>query len=640
MNTWFANLSVTRKLALGFGLVLALTLALAWTAWSGLGSVIQRSSWMSEITQLNATLTNLRIARLQFMLAKGDAPSTERLLTNLDIYLQQQKKLLGTFTNPVNVKLLQEQDRYNQDYQRSLAGMRAAYAVAAKVRNQVAVEDQQLSELLATMRRSIELLPEYDANRFPQLQALTATHGELLRLRYLLERYDSAPDAQIEQALSERIAMARASLDTLEQVFGSAQQEAVRRIDAALAQFEQTVQAFKGATADIARTRQEMTDQQGEIVRISDALYKFQIERMAIESAEARTWQIVAVLLALLFGVLAAWLITRQITRPLQDTLGAVQRIADGDLTESARITRRDELGILQQGIAQMAGTLRELISGIRDGVAQIASAAEQLSAVTEHTSAGANHQRQETDQVATAMHEMSATVQEVARNAEQASDAATAADAEARQGDQVVAQVVSQIERLAAEVGRSSEAMTGLQQESDKIGSVMDVIKSVAEQTNLLALNAAIEAARAGEAGRGFAVVADEVRGLAQRTQKSTEEIEALIAGLQSGTQQVAAAMRTSRDITDSSVELTRKAGVSLASITQAVSNIQSMNQQIAAAAEEQSAVAEEISRSVISVRDISEQTASASEETAASSAELARLGGQLQAMVSRFRV
>ena len=133
------------------------------------------------------------------------------------------------------------------------------------------------------------------------------------------------------------------------------------------------------------------------------------------------------------------------------------------------------------------------------------------------------------------------------ARNAEQASDAATAADAEARQGDQVVAQVVSQIERLAAEVGRSSEAMTGLQQESDKIGSVMDVIKSVAEQTNLLALNAAIEAARAGEAGRGFAVVADEVRGLAQRTQKSTEEIEALIAGLQSGTQQVAAAMRTS---------------------------------------------------------------------------------------------
>ena len=198
----------------------------------------------------------------------------------------------------------------------------------------------------------------------------------------------------------------------------------------------------------------------------------------------------------------------------------------------------------------------------------------------------------------------------------------------------------IAQIERLAAEVARSTDAMSHLQQESNKIGSVMDVIKAVAEQTNLLALNAAIEAARAGEAGRGFAVVADEVRGLAQRTQKSTEEIEGLVAGLQNGTQQVAAVMNNSRSLTDSSVELTRKAGVSLENITRTVSNIQSMNQQIAAAAEEQSAVAEEISRSIINVRDVSEQTATASDETAKSSVELARLGSQLQQMVSHFRV
>ncbi|WP_376699772.1 methyl-accepting chemotaxis protein [Pseudomonas bharatica] len=237
-------------------------------------------------------------------------------------------------------------------------------------------------------------------------------------------------------------------------------------------------------------------------------------------------------------------------------------------------------------------------------------------------------------------MNEMAATVHEVARNAEEASEAAKMADNQAREGDRVVAEAIVQIERLAKEVDNSSAAMNDLKTESAKIGSVLDVIKSVAEQTNLLALNAAIEAARAGEAGRGFAVVADEVRSLAQRTQQSTEEIEELIAGLQNGTQQVATVMDNSRSLTDSSVQLTRSAGVSLETITKTVSSIQAMNQQIAAAAEQQSAVAEEINRSVMNVRDVSDQTAAASEETAASSVELARLGTHLQSLVSRFRL
>ena len=407
-----------------------------------------------------------------------------------------------------------------------------------------------------------------------------------------------------------------------------------------MAHYQHAVQVYADTDKTIANMRKEMTDYGSGILNRSDALYTIQLERRDNESASANTIQLVSTLLVLLFGILAAVIITRQITRPLRETLEVVERIAGGDLSHNLRVTRRDDLGVLQQGIARMGTTLRELIGGIRDGVTQIASAAEELSAVTEQTSAGVNSQKIETDQVATAMHEMTATVQEVARNAEDASQAAAAADAEAREGDQVVNQAIDQIERLAVEVGRSTEAMAVLQQESDKIGSVMDVIKAVAEQTNLLALNAAIEAARAGEAGRGFAVVADEVRGLAQRTQKSTEEIQTLVAALQSGTQHVASVMNSSRSLTDSSVTLTRQAGTSLQGITRTVSNIQSMNQQIAAAAEQQSAVAEEISRSIINVRDVSEQTAAASDETAKSSIELARLGNQLQMMVSHFRI
>lgn len=383
-----------------------------------------------------------------------------------------------------------------------------------------------------------------------------------------------------------------------------------------------------------------MTQQGYEIVRLSQELAQIQIDRRDSETAAARSLQLITTLLALALGVLSAWVITRQITRPLSDTLVVVERIASGDLTAMPPTTRHDELGVLQQGVQRMGDTLRQLITGIRDSVSQIASAAEELSAVTEQTSAGVNSQKLETDQVATAMQEMSATVQEVARNAEQASLAASEADREALQGDRVVAEAITRIEELAQEMSRSTDAMSLLQQESDRIGSVMDVIKAVADQTNLLALNAAIEAARAGEAGRGFAVVADEVRGLARRTQQSTEEIESLIAALQRGTQQVASVMHESRSLTEGSVALARKAGDALEVINHKVSNIQSMNQQIAAAAEQQGAVAEEIGRSVLNVRDVAEQTATASEETAKSSAELARLGNQLQSLVSRFRV
>ncbi|MGE8417658.1 MULTISPECIES: methyl-accepting chemotaxis protein [unclassified Pseudomonas] len=235
-------------------------------------------------------------------------------------------------------------------------------------------------------------------------------------------------------------------------------------------------------------------------------------------------------------------------------------------------------------------------------------------------------------------MNQMSATVHEVAQNAEQASLATTAADEQAQLGDQVVAEAVEQIEQLARQVDHSIDAMHQLAGESLRIGSILDVIKSVSEQTNLLALNAAIEAARAGEAGRGFAVVADEVRGLAQRTQHSTEEIELLIGNLHDGTDQVTRLLDSSKSLSHDSVELSRKAGDALGQITRMVSNIQGMNQQIATASEEQSAVAEEINRSVINVREVSDQTSTASEETAASSVELARLGRQLQTLVGRF--
>ncbi len=639
MNSWFGNISVNLKLGLGFGLVLALTCILALTGWTSLGGLIDRSNWMSDITQLNAGLTKLRVVRLQYMLTNGDETAAQNVQTTLDGFAAQQQALIGKFKSPENVKLLKEQAATITEYQTSLNKMRNAYRTGNTARDTMAANAETAYNLIESISARVQQM-DMSEQRFEQFQAITAAKEAFILARYEVRGYTATTNAETEQKAVGQLDVAIASLKQLNVHFASSQQDALRQLETALTNYRSALQAFKNANTDAVQARKEMTDQGATIVTLSEQLYQIQLDRRDIESAQARTLQLISTLLALLVGVIAAFIITRQITRPLQETMAVVDRIASGDLSHNVIVTRRDELGVLQQGIARMGVTLRDLISGIRDGVTQIASAAEELSAVTEQTSAGVNSQKVETDQVATAMHEMTATVQEVARNAEEASQAAAAADGEAREGDKVVNEAIAQIERLASEVVRSTEAMSVLQQESDKIGSVMDVIKAVAEQTNLLALNAAIEAARAGEAGRGFAVVADEVRGLAQRTQKSTEEIEGLVAGLQNGTQQVSAVMNNSRALTDSSVALTRKAGDSLENITRTVSNIQSMNQQIAAAAEQQSAVAEEISRSIINVRDVSEQTAAASDETAKSSVELARLGGQLQQMVSHFRV
>ena len=640
MNSWIANMSVMLKLALGFAVVLLLTAILAATGWFSLGKMIERTDRMTSITELGNRLDHLRRARLQYQLDRGDEQKGALIQASLEQFVAQQKSLAKELRKPENLKKLALIEQASTQYQVALNTMREAYRNDAAMRKEMGVNAVKGAALIARVIADVEALPASDERRFDLYKLILKAKEDVALVRYEVRGYTGNPNSATEQAATRQLENAFKSIEALNSAFGPTYADTIKQLETALIAYRRSVQDFTASNQAIGMAVQDTTDLGETITRLSDEMYASQLVSRDEDSAQARILQLSCTALAMLLGIFAALIITRQITRPLQDTLAVVDRIAAGDLTQHMIVTRRDELGVLQQGIQRMGSTLRDLIGGIRDGVTQIASAAEELSAVTEQTSAGVNSQKIETDQVATAMHEMSVTVHEVARNAEQARAAASEADAQARIGDQVVAQAIVQIERLASEVGRSVDAMNELEQESGRIGKIMDVIRAVAEQTNLLALNAAIEAARAGDAGRGFAVVADEVRGLAQRTQHSTEEIESLVAGLQSGTRQVSSIMQSSRELTDSSVELACKAGTSLGNITQAVSGIQAMNQQIAAAAVQQSSVAEEISRSVLSVRDVSEQTASASEETAASSIELARLGNQLQQLVSHFKV
>ncbi|WP_413044471.1 methyl-accepting chemotaxis protein [Pseudomonas sp. YJ42] len=248
--------------------------------------------------------------------------------------------------------------------------------------------------------------------------------------------------------------------------------------------------------------------------------------------------------------------------------------------------------------------------------------------------------QFREVDQVATASQEMSATAQDVARNAAQAAEAARDADQATLEGLSVIDHTTHSIGSLADELNHAMSQVESLAASSDQIGSVLEVIRAIAEQTNLLALNAAIEAARAGEAGRGFAVVADEVRSLAQRTQKSIEEIRQVIERLQNGTRDVVTAMQSSRSQAQGSVDQVSHAVAALRKIGDAVAVISDMNLQIASAAEEQSAVAEEINRNVAGIRDVTESLSGQADESARVSQALNQLANHQQSLMGYFRV
>ena len=356
----------------------------------------------------------------------------------------------------------------------------------------------------------------------------------------------------------------------------------------------------------------------------------------------ARNSLLAAAVVALLLGLALFYSVSTSIVAPLRRAVARMEDIAsgDGDLTKRLATEGNDEVAELAQGFNHFADTVQKLVQQVQGSTTQVATATEEMSAITAQTSAGVQRQRSEIDQVATAMTEMAATVQEVARNAAGAAEAAREANGEAEDGKRVVDATIAAIHNLAREVSEAAGVIDQLAADSESIGGVLDVIRGIAEQTNLLALNAAIEAARAGEQGRGFAVVADEVRTLAQRTQASTQEIQQMIEKVQGGARGAVAVMQAGRKSAEESVRQAGEAGSSLQTINYAVSAISDMNVQIASAAEEQSAVAEEINRNIVNIGTVADETATGSEHTATASAELARLGTDLQRAAGQFKV
>ncbi len=349
----------------------------------------------------------------------------------------------------------------------------------------------------------------------------------------------------------------------------------------------------------------------------------------------------VAVVAALL-GLLLIGFSAGSVTRPIDEVAARLREIAtgDGDLRSRLGYARRDELGNLTAWFNRFLDKLQPTVASLKESVVTARSNASQTADIARQTSNGMQVQFREIDLVATASNEMSLTAHEVSRNATGAAGAAQEADRSAQAGRLIIQRSTDSISALSQELERAEQQVDRLAQGSDQIGSVLEVIRSIAEQTNLLALNAAIEAARAGESGRGFAVVADEVRGLAQRTQRSVEEIRQVIEQLQGGTQAVVAGMHSSRGRAQESVDAFESAVQVLDSIGQSISTITEMNLHIASAAEEQSAVAEELNRNVVAIRTVTEALTDQADDSARAAAQLNELTQEQLALVTQFKV
>lgn len=394
-----------------------------------------------------------------------------------------------------------------------------------------------------------------------------------------------------------------------------------------------------------------LTKDDGQMAELRDAIATAEADSTALkelalgaindaeESAFALGISIFIIIALTLCGV--TFYIIRSIMDPVQRITLAISKIEENkDLTIRCDATAEDELGQIARHFNSMVETFQELIEEVIESVQIMNHSCSELSLNASKASEGMGQQLNETDMVATAITEMGATIDEIAKNTELAADRASNTHDNAQKGQLGVEQTIEKIQSLAEQLNGSAQVVSDLEKDSETIGSVLDVIRGIAEQTNLLALNAAIEAARAGEQGRGFAVVADEVRSLAMRTQESTEEIAGIIQTLQARTRSIVQLMEATQKQGGESAEQAASAGTLLQQINSDVTNIMDMSTQIAAAIEEQSMVASEVNKNVVIIRDIAQESSTAADENAQASSEVKSRAESLQQAVSLFKI
>tara|TARA_R110002153_G_scaffold174616_1_gene327890 strand:- start:5247 stop:6866 length:1620 start_codon:yes stop_codon:yes gene_type:complete len=500
-----------------------------------------------------------------------------------------------------------------------------------------------------------DTLEKVEKVQFPALQLSASTLVDMQKVRDTLSSAVTTGDQDTLSAASELASDAKAGLDEIKAIspeFGPAISKISQGFDDYFEVAYGVSQSMVDGTADFSRLGQLSSQMNGSYDAVIASMSNFRDEQQAafVESFERTnaantslisTGVVMTIVVTLLLFATAVPIV-RGIKQSIDDVVRSLKDIAqeNGDLTVRIATKSEDEIGELVYWFNQFMDKLQGVVKDVVEASLPLSNLAQNLRGLTEETQRTIDIQQQSAQNAKLAVDTMSGSVDGVAHSAAQAAGDANEATSAAGEGRQIVQQTVSSIQQLAENVRETADVIGRLESDSNKVGSVLDVIKGIAEQTNLLALNAAIEAARAGEQGRGFAVVADEVRTLASRTQQSTEEIQSTIEQLQSAAHSAVEVMSRGTEQATNSVETANKAGVSLETITSTIGRINQMNEQIAHNTEDQRSVAVDIVKHVEEIHQRTEQTSSRSGELGVMCNELADLAQHLELIAKQFRV
>ncbi len=698
----FKNLKIGKKLALGFGMVLVLLAVISVYNYNSFCSVEDQLTFVHETDEAEVFAISKEVDHVMWM-AKVSELFLDEDVTALDVQTDPTKCGLGTW-------LHSEETRKRAAGDAELAALldrieephRHLHESAIEIDEEYVAFDMQLKSLLADrwidhldwinqVANSNLTKTIFDGGVDPHQCAFGkwfyGYEAEDPQFGNLLESWEH-PHAQLHESAA-RVAEAQKAGD-----WSLANQVYHEETLVALDHLQKAYHETQGWVDDMAhrqalakqvydeKTRKHVEATQavlGELVGHYEEMAKAASDESHATIASTITIMIVLSVLGLVVGALAAFIITKGITKPIGQISAVAEEIAIGDVQQDIDIHSKDEIGVLADSFRKlveymkdlssvaeriaekdltaevtvksekdalgnafktMSGNLIGMIRQLNENAGQLVSAATEIASSSEQMSRGANDQSQQMTQISTAVEEMSATIVESSRNAGEATDASKHASENATTGGEIVSETIQGMQRITDVVRESAESIGKLAASADQIGEIIGVIDDIADQTNLLALNAAIEAARAGEQGRGFAVVADEVRKLAERTGKATGEITDMIKGIQSETKDAVGSMETGITEVDQGRDLADKAGSSLNEIVSVSQRVMDMIQQIATAAEEQSVAAEQISKNVENVAAITKETATGAEQSAAASEELNRQAEGMQNMVTQFRL